>query len=133
MVYNKNAKKRTCVWRDRYELDCHAPARCPARDDQHTNLSLVKGMEGCLFLHCDAGCTFLGMTSILKAIWRIERRMYPAKNMRVLEIKLTIKIIFFWRKIFSIFSLRRNMLSKKKHPRRKKFRSKPNQPKNTLA
>ncbi|EJF78585.1 hypothetical protein MCO_00612 [Bartonella sp. DB5-6] len=133
MVYNKNAKRRTCVWRDRYELDRPAPVCCPTRDDQHTNLSLVKGLEGCLFLHCGVGFTFLGMTSILKAIGVIESRMCPAKNMPVVEIKLTINITFFQRKILSILSRSRNMLSKKRHPRRKKFASKSNHSKNTLA
>ncbi|MGF7157252.1 hypothetical protein GGR09_000608 [Bartonella heixiaziensis] len=125
MVYNyKDTQRITCEGCDRHGLIC-----CPAHDDQHPRLSLAKGREGCFLLHCDVGFSFLGIISILKVLGLIESRMHPAENMRFLEIKMTIKIAFFQRKILSFFY----MLRKKRHSKRKKFASKFKKSKNTLA
>ncbi|WP_074381555.1 hypothetical protein [Bartonella doshiae] len=92
--------------------DCYGLVYCSTHEGQHSRLPFANGGDRCLLLHCDAGCTFLGMTGALKAVGRIKRRNHPTRNVRVLEINLKFNITLFQRKIMDIFYILRKKISK---------------------
>jgi hypothetical protein len=54
-----------------------AEARCPAHDDKKPSLSIGRGHDGKILLHCQAGCE---LQSILKALNLEESDLFPERN-----------------------------------------------------
>jgi len=44
-------------------------ARCPAHDDHHPSLSIAKGRDGRILLHCWAGCSTAAVLAALRVSW----------------------------------------------------------------
>jgi hypothetical protein len=48
--------------------------KCPAHDDSSASLSIREGKDGCVLLHCFAGCT---LDAILSALELSKRDLFP--------------------------------------------------------
>ena len=51
-------------------------ARCPSHDDRHASLSVGRGDDGRVLMHCQAGCA---VADVAKALGLTMADLYPAK------------------------------------------------------
>ena len=59
------------------ESNGHYEARCPAHADRHASLSVSRGDEGCVLLHCHAGCK---PVDVCKAMGLGLKDLFPQGN-----------------------------------------------------
>ena len=54
-------------------------ARCPGHDDGHNSLSIGIGRDGCVLLHCFAGCSAADLIDAISLRWT---DLFPERDRR---------------------------------------------------